>query len=294
MTIKKNFVSSLIIGGAGAVGNLFVQNLRETFPNLKISVLDLIKPKQPIPNVRYESNLDSYIEAFKEFDLVILALPEVAALAILPDIKKWLKSDALVVDTLSVKSNICSKVKTLSLDGEYLSINPMFAPNIGFSQQTVLVVPVQTGHRTANFLQLLSNWGATVKMLTVDEHDLATAQLQSLTHATIMAFGLALIKGGYDINQLISMASPPHKTMLSLLARILSGSPDVYRDIQLNNPHASDVRHNLVDSIKTIDDMITQGSPSDFADLFDKFEVLLSEQREMLTEQCKVVFKSLS
>ncbi len=294
MAIKRFFSSSLVIGGSGAVGNLFVQNLRETFPDLKISVLDLIEPKQQILNVRYEYNLDRYIEEFKEFDLVILALPEAAAITVLQDIKKWLKSDALVVDTLSVKSNICSKVKTLSIDAEYVSVNPMFAPNIGFSNQTVLVIPVQTGDSTANFLALLGEWGATVKTLTVDEHDIATAQLQSLTHATIMAFGLALIKGGYDIDQLLSIAPPPHKIMLSLIARILSGSPDVYRDIQCNNPHASDVRASLVDSINTIDDLITQGSYSDFADLFDEFKVLLSDRLDVLTEQCKVVFKSLS
>lgn len=267
--------------------------MRETFPALKLSVLDLVKPQHPIDNVRYEYDLDNYIEDFKEFDLVILALPETAALTVLQDLKKWLNSDTLVVDTLSVKSTICSKVESLALDVEYLSINPMFAPSLGFSNQTVVVVPLQTGDKTSIFLSLLRNWGATVKELTANEHDRATAQLQSLTHSTIMAFGLALIKGGYDIKQLLSIAPPPHKVMLSLIARIISGSPDVYREIQISNPYASNVRENLADSVNLIDNLIAQGSQADFADLFDKFEVLLADERYFLTEQCKLLFKEL-
>ncbi len=291
---KQLFSSVLVVGGSGAVGHLFVKTLRESFPDLQISVLDLIEASESVRDVRYEKGIEQFILESKRFDLVILALPEMVALKFIQSIDPVLESETLVVDTLSVKSNISAKVKSLSLDVEYLSINPMFAPSIGFLNQTVLAVPIKTGSRTMEFLSLLGTWGTTIKTLTAEEHDLATAQLQSLTHATIMAFGLALAKGGYDINQLLSIASPPHKVMLSLIARILGGSPDVYRDIQLNNPYAPEVRKGLADSIQEIETLVTQGSESDFSELFDTFRTLLATQQDALAEQCKNIFKSLS
>lgn len=291
---KQLFSSVLVVGGSGAVGHLFVKTLRESFPDLQISVLDLIEASESVRDVRYEKGIEQFILESKRFDLVILALPEMVALKFIQSIDPVLESETLVVDTLSVKSNISAKVKSLSLDVEYLSINPMFAPSIGFLNQTVLAVPIKTGSRTMEFLSLLGTWGTTIKTLTAEEHDLATAQLQSLTHATIMAFGLALAKGGYDINQLLSIASPPHKVMLSLIARILGGSPDVYRDIQLNNPYAPEVRQELADSIQEIETLVTQGSESDFSELFDTFRTLLATQQDALAEQCKNIFKSLS
>lgn len=291
---KQLFSSVLVVGGSGAVGHLFVKTLRESFPDLQISVLDLIEASESVRDVRYEKGIEQFILESKRFDLVILALPEMVALKFIQSIDPVLESETLVVDTLSVKSNISAKVKSLSLDVEYLSINPMFAPSIGFLNQTVLAVPIKTGSRTMEFLSLLGTWGTTIRTLTAEEHDLATAQLQSLTHATIMAFGLALAKGGYDINQLLSIASPPHKVMLSLIARILGGSPDVYRDIQLNNPYAPEVRKGLADSIQEIETLVTQGSESDFSELFDTFRTLLATQQDALAEQCKNIFKSLS
>jgi prephenate dehydrogenase len=225
---------------------------------------------------------------------VILALPEAAALTVLQEIRPWLSAATLVVDTLSVKSNLYQQVHALEIEGEYLSINPMFAPNLGFAQHTVLAVPFQSGDRTGDFLALLEEWGAIVQLLSADQHDRATAQLQSLTHAAILAFGLTLVKSGYDIDQLLAIAPPPHKMLLCLIARILSGSPDVYWDIQLSNPHAADMRMSLLESIRTIDTLIAQGSNSDFVDLFTSLQGLLADQNDSLTEQCQVIFKSLS
>jgi prephenate dehydrogenase len=198
------------------------------------------------------------------------------------------------VDTLSVKSTLCQQVNALAIEGEYLSINPMFAPNLGFANHTVLAIPLQQGDKTRDFLALLEEWGAIVKLLSADQHDRATAQLQSLTHAAILAFGLTLVKSGYDINQLLPIAPPPHKTLLCLVARILGGSPDVYRDIQLSNPHAADMRMGLLEAMHTIDSLVAQGSNSDFVDLFTSLQEMLSDQDDSLTEQCKVIFKSLS
>jgi prephenate dehydrogenase len=294
MLRKPYFSSSLVIGGSGAVGNLFVQTLMMTFPEASVSVLDRVSPTQQVLNVRYEYSLDRYRSELDQFDLVILALPEAAALTVLQEIRPWLSAATLVVDTLSVKSNLYQQVHALEIEGEYLSINPMFAPNLGFAQHTVLAVPFQSGDRTGDFLALLEEWGAIVQLLSADQHDRATAQLQSLTHAAILAFGLTLVKSGYDIDQLLAIAPPPHKMLLCLIARILSGSPDVYWDIQLSNPHAADMRMSLLESIRTIDTLIAQGSNSDFVDLFTSLQGLLADQNDSLTEQCKVIFKSLS
>ena len=56
--------------------------------------------------------------------------------------------------------------------------------------------------------------------MTADQHDRLAAASQALTHATVLAFGLALAELQVDVADLGRIAPPPHTTLLSLLARI--------------------------------------------------------------------------
>ena len=55
----------------------------------------------------------------------------------------------------------------------------------------------------------------------------------------------ALAELDIDIADLDRIAPPPHAALLSLLARITSGAPEVYWDVQAANPYAPAARHAL-------------------------------------------------
>ena len=50
-------------------------------------------------------------------------------------------------------------------------------------------------------------------------------------------------------------APPPHLTMLALLARIVSGTREVYRDIQVAHPYLGEARQALHDALMHLEDV---------------------------------------
>ena len=178
----------------------------------------------------------------------MLAVPEQVALAALPSLRT---SGALVVDTLSVKSRMDAAIADAGREGEFLGLNPMFRPSLGPRGRAVIAVPYVDGPQSARFLDIVRSWGASVAVMDADRHDRLAAATQVLTHASVLAFGVALAELGVSADELIAVAPPPHRTLLALLARIAGGEPEVYWDVQAGNPHAGATRKALFDATLT-------------------------------------------
>ena len=157
-------------------------------------------------------------------------------------VARALEPGALLADTLSVKTAIVAALEDEAPHLEALSLNPMFAPSLGIDGRAVAAVVVHDGPRARELLELLRSRGAHVVEVSAREHDELTAVTQALTHAAVLAFGLALEELDVDVDALGELAPPPHLTLLAMLARIASGQPATYRDVQAANPHARRVR----------------------------------------------------
>ena len=153
---------------------------------------------------------------------------------------------------------------------EALSLNPMFAPSLGFAGHPVASVVVRNGPRGRALRELIEQWGARVVTVTADQHDRVSAATQALTHAAVIAFGAALAELDVDIADLDRMAPPPHTALLSLLARIASGAPEVYWDVQAANPHAPAARRALARGVSRLAGVVEDGDRAAFGDLLDR------------------------
>ena len=91
--------------------------------------------------------------------------------------------------------------------------------------------------------------------MSVQEHDRLTASLQVATHASILAFGRALQILDADIGVVAAVAPPPHRTLLALLARIVIGTREVYRDIEVAHPYPGEGRQALHDALMHLEDV---------------------------------------
>jgi hypothetical protein len=78
----------------------------------------------------------------------------------------------------------------------------------------------------------------------------------------VLAFGMALDALDVDLAELAEIAPPPHVTMLALLARITSGAPEVYWDVQAANPLAPDARRALADGARRLASLVDDGEPA--------------------------------
>jgi len=206
---------------------------------------------------------------------VLVCLPENVAMAVLPTLVQCAAADALIVDTLSVKEGIVAALQTLRPTQQWLSINPMFSPRVGFDGQNVATVQVNDGPRVAEFESLLESWGAATVSVSAEEHDKMTSLIQVATHAAIMSIGLTLQQSGYDVTNGIRMVTPPHRVCQALLARMADASPDVYWDIQKSNKYGADARDSLLKSVKALSDVMATGEPTRFEKLMAQLATVI-------------------
>jgi 4-amino-4-deoxyprephenate dehydrogenase len=186
-------------------------------------------------------------------DTCLFCVPEQALVEGLRVFADIAAPGSLFVDTLSIKTPVATIVSDRRNDVQHLSINPMFAPDIGFSRQNVAAVPVVGGDKCDEFATYMRDWGANVISMDVVTHDRQTAITQALTHAVTIAFGDCLSPLGYDAEKAWSVSSPPHRLLMTLFARILDKDPDVYWEIQVDNPYASEARRALIESLQHLE-----------------------------------------
>jgi prephenate dehydrogenase len=224
-------------------------------------------------------------------DLLILATPEPVAIAAAGWMLPEMKRDSLAVETLSVKSRYAAAVATIDTRAELLGVNPMFAPGLGFAGRSVVAVPYRCGGLAQLLLDFIGAQGSDIVQLSADEHDRACAALQVATHASVLAFGMALSATGYDLAAAERIMPPPHRTLLALLARILSGDPEVYRDIQSANPYAGRVRLDLLEAHRRLERIVASDDPEPFHALVTDLRRLLVGARTDYPRLCARLFE---
>jgi prephenate dehydrogenase len=265
----------VVAGGAGAVGAMMADLLR----NAGGDVLVVDRDRGDI------TAMDERLRAEVEHaDVVVLAVPEPVALAAIPAVAGALKPGGLLVDTLSVKTRVVAALEAHAAHLEVVSLNPMFAPAAGFDGRAVAAVVVHDGPRVRALLAAIGRRGAHVTELGADEHDRIAAATQALTHAAVLAFGLALDELGVPTS---ALATPPHATMLALLARIAQGAPATYWDVQAGNPHAPAARAALAAGLATLADA---GRQEDFNALLERAHATLGADREAYAHLCADLF----
>ncbi|MEN3535311.1 prephenate dehydrogenase/arogenate dehydrogenase family protein [Microbispora sp. ZYX-F-249] len=304
----------VVVGGAGAVGGLFAGHLLRS--GAEVVVVDPApsagrpsadQPSADQPSAGGPRFLRGDItdigpdlaEEIGRADLVLLAVPEPVALAAVKQVAAAMRPGALLADTLSVKGPIAEAVRAHAGDVEAAGLNPMFAPSLGFAGRPVAAVVVHDGPRTRALLRLVDSWGGRAVRLGAHEHDRLAAATQALTHAAVLSFGFALARLGVGVAELAAVAPPPHATLLALLARIASGTPEVYWDVQSANPQAAAARAALAEGVRTLAALLDgpADGPSDgeaeFAAALGGLRDLLGPDLGFYRDTCAEMFGAL-
>jgi 4-amino-4-deoxyprephenate dehydrogenase len=272
----------VLVGGAGAVGGMFAGLLARA--GVAVHQVDTADPVRRQDITEIDGALAAELAAA---DMVLLAVPERVALAAIGPVAEAMRPDALLVDTLSVKGRIAAAAPA---GVQMVSLNPMFAPALGMAGRAVAAVVVHDGPRAQELLRHIENWGGRVVLTGADEHDRLTAAAQALTHAAVLGFGFALGELDVDVRQLSAIAPPPHTTILALLARIASGTPEVYWDVQSANPHAVTARKSLAQGIRAVADMVDRGDEAAFAELLSGLRGVLGPELDHYRDLCARLF----
>jgi 4-amino-4-deoxyprephenate dehydrogenase len=262
----------VVAGGSGAVGAMFVELLDGAGADVCVVDLDG-RPGQIPRDVRFRqadiTQVDGGLAAeLGEADVAVLAVPERVALAALPGVAEALPPGSLLAETLSVKSAIAQAASSIS-GLSVVGLNPMFAPSLGIAGRPVAAVVVHDGPGVTALLELIGSRGGRVVAMSAERHDRLAAAAQTLTHASVLAFGFALAELGVTAAELGAVAPPPHKLMLGMLARICSGTPEVYWDVQAGNPFAPRAREALAGGVRRLAEVVDGGEEEFAAALAD-------------------------
>ncbi|MCV7217574.1 prephenate dehydrogenase [Mycobacterium crocinum] len=290
----------VIAGGAGAVGSLFAERLAESGNDVVIVDRTVPGPTHRVSRFVRGDISDPGAEVadvVRTADAVLLSVPEPVALVAIGRLVGTLRPDALIVDTLSVKSTVVPTLRaatTIARGVEALSLNPMFAPALGFAGHPVASVIVRDGRRSRALRDLIEQWGARVVPVTADQHDRVSAASQALTHAAVIAFGAALTELDVDITDLDRIAPPPHRALLALLARIASGAPEVYWDVQAANPYAPAARRALSRGASQLAGVVDDGTAAEFGDLLDRLSGFFGPLRATYRERSAQALRAMT
>jgi prephenate dehydrogenase len=219
-------------------------------------------------------------EQLKRATTVVLAVPEPVAVESLAALAPLLSPDALLIETLSVKSRFAASLSQLRPAFEVIGINPMFGPSLEMCGRTVAVIPYNPGERARMFTALLSERGAHIAELPPSAHDQAAVALQALPHLVMLAYTRAVRRLGVDINEVLGLAPPPASALLALAARIASGNHHVYSEIQGANPYAAAGRASLAEELALLSEACTD--PAALQAVLEDVGAELEESRDRL------------
>ncbi|WP_114946858.1 prephenate dehydrogenase/arogenate dehydrogenase family protein [Microvirga calopogonii] len=189
--------------------------------------------------------------AIARSDYVVLALPFTVAGAAFAAIGPKLKDAALLVETLSVKAQPATWTARVPAGAEFIGINPLFNPELAWTDRPIAVVPYRPGPRSDTVLDLLRGAGASIVTLDAVHHDRLLAERQLAAHALLLSFSSLLRDENSGIA--LEIGPLPYHLLLAALGRMLAGDPETVVEIQTTNPFGPSVRARLMTALQGLD-----------------------------------------
>ncbi len=283
----------VIAGGAGAMGQVLGDALARAGANVtRVDVGQGPDANGDVMAGDIASPSPALCALLETANAVLFCTPDEVTFANIASVSQMCAPGALLVDTSSSKHQLSeSLLESMAASVQYLSLNPLFAPSVGWTGQNVAAIAVRDGARVRAFLAFVEGMGAQIAEVSIDEHQRAMAASQVAVHAAILAYGGALARMGYDVASGLVLSTPPQRTLLAMLARLASGSTHVYYDIQVNNAHGAASREALAAALQELQEALAaEESNASFATLLHRQQDLLGESGDSLRELCKKLY----
>ncbi len=277
------FERAIVAGAAGGMGRMFLDRLAAAgcqTMGVDISDADGVTPADVLdlsPDMRL---------ALGAADLVILAVPDAIACRAAPDVARAMTAEATLVDCTSIKAPYVRAVGCAGICG-LVSLNPLFGPGLAWPGRSVVVTELRPPRLPERLTGFLEGSGLQIIRLDAERHDRLAAEGQAQLHAAILAFIVSASAEG------IVFDTPPNRVVRMLAARILSGEPHVYWEIQSSNPFAGEARRRLVAALGQLDEVCAAGDGEGFVRLLAGARDHLGSDPAELSNQCVKLFGAL-
>lgn len=210
-------------------------------------------------------------DAVKKADITVVSVPISKTVAIMADVLKYAKPKSLVTDITSIKLPIEKAfIDCGRSDIEMIGLHPMFGPSMipDMTLQVIAYCSYKVGPYAKWLIAFLKRHGALVKKTTAKDHDECMAVIQGITHFSAIASGMALKKLGSSVKNTRAFASPIYSLRLAMVGRILSQSPELYADIEIENPQTHVAVAAYRSAIDELNEAITKKDKGAFIAMF--------------------------
>ncbi len=176
-----------------------------------------------------EDRRDVELEEISDFDVIFVCVPMECIRDALESIKQYANKNALLVDISTIKSDILPHFDESGFD--YMSIHPMFGPKSDIGLSNIIVVHRSGRREEEVILEEFRKAGAVISYLPRERHDEVMAEIQGLSHFTLLALADFLKD---RVEEIINYASPIFCVLYKLASRIVSQNWRMYLKIQKN------------------------------------------------------------
>ncbi|MBU1276281.1 MAG: prephenate dehydrogenase [Proteobacteria bacterium] len=181
--------------------------------------------------------------------VIILAVPVHAVEGVMEAIGPHTDPEGVVVDISSLKQMPLTSMLAHAR-GEVVGAHPLFGPGAPSLEGQVVFLSQGRGRRwLAWFRGFLRQQGARPVVMAPERHDRLMAQVQTLRHLLLYAFGWSLMRMGYSPEADGDISGPWFRELLTLLARQSAQPAELYADLALNNPGGLDAARTLLQGL---------------------------------------------
>ena len=231
-----------ILGGTGKMGRWFARFFQTKGYEITIASRSPERATKAAEELGVRS-ADSYIEAVKEVDMVIVSTPIETTAETIREVKEKLTPGTILFDIASVKGEIPKALSEAALLGaKVLSIHPLFGPGATtLKGKKVIVIPITKDAQLVKYVRgLFEEDGAeTYLAASGEEHDRMVGITLSVTHFINIA--LAKMLSSHDIQEVKRFAGTTFSLQLMLAEAVLTEDPNLYYAIESNNPAFRDL-----------------------------------------------------
>lgn len=252
--VNKNAGAIVIVGGAGAFGQLFAQMF--TLSGYQVKIID-------------KNDWDKADSILQTAELVIVTVPINTTCQLIRERLANLPKNCILADLTSIKTAPLNTMLEVH-QGPVIGLHPMFGPDVGSLAKQVIVVCNGRDNQAYQWLiDQIKIWGAKIVEANVKEHDDSMQLVQAMRHFSTFAYGLNLYKEGADIDSLLKFSSPIYRLELAMVGRLFAQNPQLYADIIFAQKDNIKVIDNYLKNYNQAFELLKTGDRQGFIQLFE-------------------------
>jgi chorismate mutase/prephenate dehydrogenase len=262
---------ALVIGGAGKMGRWFADFLDSQ--GYRVTIAD------PETAGTGYAAVSDWRDTPDEFQLTVVSTPIALTARVLDELGEQGRS-GLIFDIGSLKTPLMPALRRLAERGaEVTSVHPMFGPDTELlSGRHVLFLEAGNPAATRAARALFESTMAEQIEMPLDDHDRLIAYVLGLSHALNIAFFSALADSGESLPRLSELSSTTFDAQLGVAARVAQENPDLYFEIQAQNPFGEEALRVLRDAVERVGATVAAGDRDAFVELMERGRAYLEKR----------------